>query len=88
MDYTQIAETFIPLGRVSETSDLEGFYHFLAAEESAFLTGQAIAVDGGMSLGVRHLGSIYEGLLEFKLRTAPEKMAIVKGKKTEEFLAP
>lgn len=52
VDYTQIAETFIPLGRVSETSDLEGFYHFLAAEESAFLTGQAIAVDGGMSLGV------------------------------------
>ncbi len=52
VDYTHIAETFIPLGRVSETYDLEGFYHFLAAEESAFLTGQAIAVDGGMSLGV------------------------------------
>jgi len=52
VDYTAIAEAFIPLGRVSETFDLEGFYHFLAAEESAFLTGQAIAVDGGMSLGV------------------------------------
>ena len=36
------------------------------------------------SLGVRQLGSIYEGLLEFKLRVAPEKMAVVKGKKTEE----
>src|SRR5204863_3695922 len=36
------------------------------------------------SLGVRQLGSIYEGLLEFRLRMAPEKMAIVKGKKTEE----
>ena len=36
------------------------------------------------SLGVRQLGSIYEGLLEFKLRIAPEKMAVVKGKKTEE----
>lgn len=36
------------------------------------------------SLGVRHLGSIYEGLLEFKLRIAEEKMAVVKGKKTEE----
>ena len=35
------------------------------------------------SLGVRQLGSIYEGLLEFKLRIAPTKMAIVKGKKTE-----
>jgi hypothetical protein len=36
------------------------------------------------SLGVRQLGSIYEGLLEFKLCIAPEVMAIVKGKKTEE----
>jgi NAD(P)-dependent dehydrogenase (short-subunit alcohol dehydrogenase family) len=51
VDYTEIAETFTPLGRVSETYDLDGFYHFLAAEESAFLTGQAIAVDGGMSIG-------------------------------------
>ncbi len=38
------------------------------------------------SLGVRQLGSIYEGLLEFKLRIAPEIMAIVKGKKTEEIV--
>lgn len=36
------------------------------------------------SLGVRQLGSIYEGLLEFRLRLAPEKMAICRGKKTEE----
>jgi hypothetical protein len=38
------------------------------------------------SLGVRHLGSIYEGLLEFHLRIAPEKMAICEGKKTEEII--
>ncbi len=38
------------------------------------------------SLGVRQLGSIYEGLLEFRLRIAPEKMAICKGKKTEEIV--
>ena len=38
------------------------------------------------SLGVRHLGSIYEGLLEFKIRIAQEKMAVVKGKKTEEVI--
>ncbi len=38
------------------------------------------------SLGVRHLGSMYEGLLEFRLRIAPQKMAIVKGKKTEEII--
>jgi len=38
------------------------------------------------SLGVRQLGSIYEGLLEFRLRIAPEKMAVCKGKKTEEIV--
>ena len=38
------------------------------------------------SLGVRQLGSIYEGLLEFKLRIAQEKMGVVKGKKTEEVI--
>src|SRR5437868_839334 len=38
------------------------------------------------SLGVRQLGSIYEGLLEFKLRIAPVEMAVVKGKKTEEVI--
>lgn len=38
------------------------------------------------SLGVRHLGSIYEGLLEFKIRIAQEKMAVVQGKKTEEVI--
>ncbi len=38
------------------------------------------------SMGVRQLGSIYEGLLEFKIRIAPEKMAVVQGKKTEEVI--
>src|SRR5258707_7791332 len=38
------------------------------------------------SLGVRQLGSIYEGLLEFKLRVAPEVMALVKVKKTDEVI--
>ena len=38
------------------------------------------------SLGVQQLGSIYEGLLEFKLRLASEKMAVVRGKKTEEIV--
>ena len=38
------------------------------------------------SLGVRQLGSIYEGLLEFRVCIAEEKMAVVKGKKTEEVI--
>ena len=39
------------------------------------------------SLGVRQLGSIYEGLLEFRVRIAQEKMAVVKGKKNEEVIS-
>src|SRR5262249_52841824 len=35
------------------------------------------------ALGVRHLGSIYEGLLEFKLRIAGEKLAVTKEKGKE-----
>lgn len=38
------------------------------------------------SLGVRQLGSIYEGLLEFKVRIAPERMAVVKGTRVEEIM--
>jgi hypothetical protein len=38
------------------------------------------------SLGVRQLGSIYEGLLEFKVRLAEREMAVVRGKKTDEVL--
>ena len=35
------------------------------------------------SLGVRQLGSIYEGLLEFKLKIASEKLAVIKEKGKE-----
>src|SRR5947209_2562580 len=38
------------------------------------------------SLGVRQLGSMYEGLLEFRLRVAPEEMAVVKDK-TEKYVS-
>ena len=47
---------------------------------------QELAFIDYKSLGVRQLGSIYEGLLEFKLRIAPVEMAVVKGKKTEEVI--
>ena len=47
--------------------------------------GDLVAIDY-KSLGVRHLGSIYEGLLEFRLRIAREKMAVVRGKKTDEVI--
>ena len=39
----------IPMGRVCETSDLAGIVVFLASEASAFITGQNIFVDGGVT---------------------------------------
>src|SRR5947209_1998890 len=50
------------------------------------LKRQELAFIDYKSLGVRQLGSIYESLLEFKLRIAPVEMAVVKGKKTEEVI--
>lgn len=45
---------------------------------------QSLAMIDYKSLGVRQLGSIYEGLLEFRLRVATEKMAVVVGKKGDQ----
>jgi gluconate 5-dehydrogenase len=39
----------IPLGRVCETIDLAGIAIFLASDASAFITGQNIFVDGGVT---------------------------------------
>ena len=46
-----ISEQFTALGRVGTPEDLSGVFHFLAAEESAYMTGQALVVDGGWSCG-------------------------------------
>jgi NAD(P)-dependent dehydrogenase (short-subunit alcohol dehydrogenase family) len=39
----------IPMGRAGRPADLEGVMVFLASDESAFATGAAFAVDGGMT---------------------------------------
>jgi len=44
---------------------------------------QALVFIDFKSLGVRQLGSIYEGLLEFKLKIAAEKLAVTKSKGKE-----
>ena len=41
----------IPLGRPGAPNDLDGAVVFLAAEESRYVTGQTLLVDGGMSVG-------------------------------------
>ncbi len=48
----------IPLGRVSVPEDLAGTFHFLASDESAFITGHILHVNGGWTAGLSY------GLLE------------------------
>jgi 3alpha(or 20beta)-hydroxysteroid dehydrogenase len=47
----RIAELLHPLGRMGQPEEVAALFHVLAADESAFITGQAIAIDGGLSAG-------------------------------------
>jgi len=40
-----------PLGRLGEPDDVAALCHFLASDEAAYITGQNIAVDGGLTAG-------------------------------------
>lgn len=48
----EIFETLAPLGRIGETNDLTGIYNLLASDAGAYITGQQIVVDGGMTAGL------------------------------------
>src|SRR5581483_5041004 len=51
MAMVRVEQTVTPLGRVCEPEEVAALVHFLAAGDCAFLTGQAILVDGGQSAG-------------------------------------
>jgi 3-oxoacyl-[acyl-carrier protein] reductase len=45
----------VPLGRVGEATDLSAAALFLASAEAGWITGQVLAVDGGIVVGNRQL---------------------------------
>jgi 3alpha(or 20beta)-hydroxysteroid dehydrogenase len=57
-----IADKIHPLGRIAQPNEIAALFHYLASDESAFVTGQAIAIDGGMSAGsgLATWGVLYE----------------------------
>ena len=44
--------SMIPLGHLGSTRDVAGLVGFLASDEAAYITGQVIAVDGGLAMGL------------------------------------
>lgn len=47
-----MSEELTALGRIGELEDVVGLYHFLASDESRFISGQVFNVDGGWTAGV------------------------------------
>ncbi len=48
-----LAKHLSTLGRIAEVDDLVGIYHFLSSDESRYITGQTLVVDGGRLTGYR-----------------------------------
>lgn len=48
-----LAKNLSALGRIAEVDDLVGVYHFLASDQSRYITGQTLIVDGGRLAGFR-----------------------------------
>ena len=42
----------VPVGRIASPDEIASVHVFLASDETAFITGQVIFVDGGMSVGI------------------------------------
>ena len=46
-----LIKKFIPMRRLGQPEDIARVVVFLASAESAYVTGQVLVVDGGLSLG-------------------------------------
>ena len=48
----RLLEIIAPLERKGRVEDLTGLYVYLASDESSYMTGQAVSVDGGVTAGL------------------------------------
>jgi 3alpha(or 20beta)-hydroxysteroid dehydrogenase len=48
----KIASMMMPLGRLCKPEEVAALFHFLAADDCPFISGQAICIDGGMTAGI------------------------------------
>ena len=52
-DYEAAMKAFVarqPMGRLGEAQEIADLVVYLSSDESAYMTGQCIAIDGGMTL--------------------------------------
>ena len=47
-----LAPKIMPLGRLCEPEEVAALIHFLASDDAAFISGQAICIDGAMTAGI------------------------------------
>jgi 3alpha(or 20beta)-hydroxysteroid dehydrogenase len=47
-----LAHKIMPLGRLCKPEEVAALFHFLASDDAAFISGQAICIDGAMTAGL------------------------------------
>ena len=52
-DGSQLTVNVPTVGRIAEVDDLVGVYHFLVSDQSRYVTGHTMVVDGGRLTGYR-----------------------------------
>ena len=55
----QICEAFTALGRVATVEDMAGVFVFLASDESRYMTGNTLVMDGGYRMDGSLPGAAY-----------------------------